>query len=268
MGFMIKKNRTFWVHGIVSSLVLLLPLLLWQASAMTSTYAYDWQKFLDGLEYKKVIVQIKGDIDRPSSPGLIHIFRIDPLNWRLGIVTAKQLGLVNVDARTAAQKSGATIFINGGFFTPEYASLGLLVQDGRELNRIKWTSWWHIFQVKALRPKIISKQEFSLTPDIEMAIESGPRVLTGGSIPAGIKPSIAERSGLAIDKEGRILIAATEALPISIEGFANYLKAEGAVDAINLDGGSSTQLYAKIKNFELNRGGFGMVANGIGVFSR
>ncbi len=228
--------------------------------AATNLYAADFLQLSHGLEYKKV--------DKPSSPGFVHLFRVDPSVLRLGIVTARQFGLANIDAKTAAQRSNAVLFINGGFFTPEYASLGLLVQDGRELNKMKWTSWWHVFQVKAGIPQIIPKQEFSLTPDIEMAIESGPRLLTNGSVPAGIKPSIAERSGLAIDKDGCILIAATEGLPISIEGFASYLKAEGAVNAVNLDGGSSTQLYAKVKRFELNRGGFGMVANGIGVFAR
>lgn len=237
-------------------------------SASSVAGASDLQQLSNGLEYKKIVVQIKGDVDRPSAPGFIHLFRIDPSILRLGVVTAKQFGLANIDARTAAQRSNAILFINGGFFTPEYASLGLLVQDGRELNRLKWTSWWHVFQVKAGSPQIISKQEFSLTPDVEMAIESGPRVLINGALPAGIKPSIAERSTIAIDKDGYIIIAATEGLPISIGELAVYLKAEGCVDALNLDGGSSTQIYAKIKRFELNRGGFGMVANGIGVFGR
>ncbi len=250
---MTRTRHTLWILALL---------------ATTNLYAADFQQLSNGLEYKKLVVQIKGDEDKPSSPGYIHLFRLDPSILRLGIGTAKQFGLANIDAKTAAQRSNAVLFINGGFFTPEYASLGLLVQNGRELNRLKWTSWWHVFQVKAGSPQIISKQEFSLTPDVEMAIEAGPRALTNGNVPTGLKASIAERSVVGIDKDGRIIIAATEGLPISIAGLAAYLKAEGCVNALNLDGGSSTQIYAKIKRFELNRGGFGMVANGIGVFGR
>lgn len=225
----------------------------------TQVYGGNWKQIADGIQYKKV---------HAAKSGLIHLFKIDPARVELDIITAKQFGMANIDAKTMAIKTGALLSINGGFFSPEYASLGLLVQGGREVNRLKWTSWWHIFQIKNGAAEIVSKQDYLPSPELEMAIEAGPRLIVNGGIPPSLKPSVAERSGIGIDNNGEIIIATTEGLLLSLAEFASYLYEAGCFNALNLDGGSSTQIYAKVRGFELNRAGFGPVANGIGVFQR
>lgn len=230
--------------------------ILWSATAYA---APAWKDIADGLQYKKVNV---------SPAGFIHFFKIDPAKLKLKIITAKEFGMINIDAKSMAQKSGSIAAVNGGFFTPEYASLGLLVKDGREISRLKWTSWWHIFQIASGKPRVITKQDYKFTPEIEMAIEAGPRILVDGSVPSGLKQSAAERTAIGIADDGSIILAVTESLPITLSDFAVHLLNIGCKDALNLDGGSSTQVYAKAKGFELYRNGFGPVANGIGVFPR
>ncbi len=229
---------------------------LWAANVHA---APEWKDIAEGLQYKKVNV---------SSPGFIHFFKIDPAKLKLKIITAKEFGMINIDAKTMAQKSGSLLAVNGSFFTPEYASLGLIVKDGRELSRIKWTNWWHIFQIISGKPQVITKQDYRFTPEIEMAIEAGPRILVDSNVPQGLKQSTAERTAIGILEDGGIILAITESLPITLPEFAVHLQSAGCKDALNLDGGSSTQVYAKTKGFELYRNGFGPVANGIGVFQR
>ena len=243
-------------------------LLLLFIIAAEATAADEWRTLSKGLEYKKISVNTMVGSERTASPGAIHLFKIDTTQYKLDVITAKRFNMLNSNAKTFAQKAAALIAINGGFFSPEFESLGLLVQKNKEINKIKWVGWWHIFQMRYMKPQIITKQEYTLIPDIEMAIEAGPRLLIDGQIVAKLKPSVAERSALGITADGKVIIAATDALPLSLNEFAGYLKAAGCYDALNLDGGSSTQIYAKIGEFELNRAGLGLVANGVGVFPR
>lgn len=247
-----QSHKHSLTHWIASSLALL------AITYSLNTHAGGWKNIADGIEYQKV----------SAGTGFIHFFKIDTLKYKLDVITAKQFGLTNIDAKTIAQKSNALIAINGGFFTPEFASLGLLVQSGKKNNPIKMTSWWHIFQMNRFKPMIISKQSFELTPDIEMAIEAGPRILSDGHTLEGLKETLAERTAIGIDRSGKIIIAVTENYMVSLSKFAEYLTSVGCYDALNLDGGSSTQLYAKIKGFELLRAGLSPVANGVGVFPR
>lgn len=228
----------------------------------------NWKNIADGIQYKKVAVEKKANTERASLSGLIHIFQIDTLKYKLGVITARQFGMTNTDTKTMASISGALIAINGGYFTPEYDSLGLLVQNGQEINKLKWTSWWHVFQMNGYKPMIVTKQAWRLNSEIEMAIEAGPRLIVDGNIQEGLKPGIAERSAVGITMDGMVIIAATEGYQVSLSEFARTIRENDCYDALNLDGGGSTQLYAKIKRFELNRPGFSFIANGIGVFQR
>lgn len=244
---------------------LLLVIACWSVTAWAD---FGWKQLNGGIQYKKLIIDQKTLTEQNSTPGLIHLFQIDPLKYRLDIITAKQFKMVNIDAKTMVLKSGALIAINGGFFSPEFQSLGLLVQKGREINRPKWTSWWHIFQVQKSTPAIITKQEYLPSSDTEMAIEAGPRLLVDGNPPENLKPSSAERTAIGITANNQIIIAVTENHQISMAEFSRELKSEGCVNALNLDGGTSTQAYARVRGFKLDRPGFGLVANGIGIFQR
>jgi len=225
-----------------------------------------WIEVADGIQYKKEVI-FKMDFEKPPH-GILHLFTIDPAKYRLDIITAKKLGMVNTDARTMAKRSGAILAINGGFFSPEFDSLGLLVSNGRELNKMKKISWWHVFKTEKGAPSVIARDEYKASPDVEMAVEAGPRVLIGGIPAPKLKPSPAERTVIGTDKNGRIVIAVTERLSLTLMDLARYLRADGFTDILNLDGGSSTQLYAKFKGLEIDRQGLGLVANGVGVFPR
>ena len=222
-----------------------------------------WKTVGKGLDYTSIRVL----------PGIIHAFKIDPKQNKFGVVTAKDLGKKSAYVRAIAKKYGALLAINGGFFTPEYDSLGLLINNGKVINPVKNTSWWSIFYIKNNSPKIIHTNSFKNSSSISMAIQSGPRLVVNGAIPK-LKSSIAERSAICITPKKDVIIVATQNLLIQPAELANYLRKSesegglGCFTALNLDGGSSTQLYAKIGSFDLEVTGMNKVSNAVVVYPK
>lgn len=222
-----------------------------------------WKSIGKGLEYSAIRV----------SPGIIHAFRVDPGKYKFGVITAKELGFKNATVEMMAKKYGALIAINGGFFTPEYDSLGLIINDGKQVNPLKKTSWWSVFYVKDDLPKITHTNNFRKSRLVSMAIQSGPRLVVDGSVPK-LKPSIAERSVVCITPKNKVVVIATENLLIQPSELANYLRKReseggfGCKTALNLDGGSSTQLYAKVGSFRVSVPGTNKVANAVVVYPK
>lgn len=223
----------------------------------------EWKPLDQGLEY--AVIRL--------NPGAIHAFRVDPKHHRFGIVTAKAMGRSGATVKAMAKRSKAIMAINGGFFTPELESLGLLISDGRKINPLKNTSWWSVFYIRGTTPYITHTNSFREDPSISMAVQSGPRLLVGGSVPK-LKPSFAERSAICVTGKRKVVLIATEDLVIQPGDLADYLKKGemeegfGCRTALNLDGGSSTQIYARIGSFELDVPGAKKVANAVVVYPK
>lgn len=82
----------------------------------------------------------------------------------------------------------------------------------------------------------------------------------------------ASRSAIAVDNQGRILLVAAHnrigGLGATLSEFAQLLQKMGAVSALNLDGGSSTQMYLGGEIIDRSPATAARVHNGIGVFYR
>jgi len=219
-----------------------------------------WQRLDSGIEYQ----DLAGRLLTPWSH--IHVFRIDLTKTKLSIVSARRLSQRNASADQFGEHSGALISINGGFFDRKFNPLGLRINDYKEENPIKSISWWGIFYVKNQRPHISSQNKFHYDPAISFAMQSGPRLLINGKIPS-LKAGDAERSALGITDKGKVIILVTSNAPMSTHRLARLMKSPplSCNDALNLDGGSSSQLYAHIGNFLLNVHSFSNVSDAIVV---
>jgi exopolysaccharide biosynthesis protein len=75
-----------------------------------------------------------------------------------------------------------------------------------------------------------------------------------------------------VDNQGRILLVAAHnrigGLGATLSEFAQLLQKMGAVSALNLDGGSSTQMYLGGEIIDRSPATAARVHNGIGVFYR
>lgn len=258
MFFQTKVNPKNTMYFLKISFLLLCFLV-----SQGSYCAENWQKLAPGIEYQ----DLEGGILTPWSH--IYAFRIDLTKNKLAVVTAKSLNMKNASADQFAQHSNALLSINGGFFDPDFKPLGLRITNKKLLNPLKPISWWGVFYVKNNKPYISNPKHFYQDAEIEFAIQSGPRLLIKGKIPS-LKQGIADRSALGITSAGKVIILVSTNAAMTTEELAHLLKAPplNCTDAINLDGGSSSQLYAHIKKFHLNVHGFSNVSDAVVVKKR
>ena len=226
-------------------------------------YAKAWQPLVSGLEYLDFKYQSL------SQWSHIHAFRIDLQTMQLSVLMAKDLPQPYASAQTFKHYGHGLLAINGGFFNPNRTPLGLRISDQHIFSPLRQISWWGVFFIKNQQAFITTPRDFQLKKNIEFAVQSGPRLVVNGQVPT-LRPGFANRSALGIDKHGKVIVVVTENLPISTSDLAHILAAPplNCVDALNLDGGSSSQLYAKIDRFKLDVPGFSQVSDAIVVKRR
>ncbi len=230
------------------------------AYPISPVFAKPWQTLAAGIDYQDLGAA-------PLTPWAhIHAFRIDLKRHPLSLMTAQSLSQQNATVETLARQGHAHIAINGGFFDTTFRPLGLRINQYHEYNPIKRISWWGIFLIKHQQPSIISEREYQHDKDIEFAIQSGPRLIIDGTVPH-LRPGVAERSALGITQHNKLIILVTENALITTTELARLMKAPplNCVNALNLDGGSSSQLFARIHLFHLNVHGFSNISDAIVV---
>jgi uncharacterized protein YigE (DUF2233 family) len=227
--------------------------------ASLHTYAEgNWQTLSPGLEYQ----DLAGGILSPWAH--IYTFRVDLNKNKMVLTSAKKLSLKNASVSQFAEHSKALLSINGGFFDHNFKPLGLRINNKKLINPLKRISWWGIFYIKNNKAYISSLKQFVYETDIDFAIQSGPRLLIKNKIPS-LKPGLADRSALGITADGKIIILVSTNTAMTTHKLALLLQSPplSCIDAINLDGGSSSQLYAHIGSFLLNVHGYSNVSDAI-----
>jgi len=225
-----------------------------------------WQTLEPGLDYTTTSVSHNADV-----PGKLHAFKIDLKNYSLHLVTADQLNKESASVKALNNSIDGLIAINGGFFSPNRKILGLRTENGKIINPVRPISWWSVFYVKHNKAYLVRANKYYHNRHVDFALQAGPRLVINGRIPA-LKPGVDERTALCITRSNnKVIIAATENTPITTTELANALSTSekkgglGCYNALNLDGGSSTQLYAKIDNFSLNVPNFNTVTDAVVV---
>ena len=241
-----------------SYLFYLLFFLVSLLASFCSHSAGNWQKLSSVIEYQ----DLAGGLLAPWSH--IYAFRIDLKKNKLALVSAKSLALKNASAAQFGEHSQALLSINGGFFDHQFNPLGLRINNKTLENPLKRISWWGVFYVKSNRAYVSSLNRFRYDENIDFAMQSGPRLLIKKKIPS-LKPGDADRSALGITADGKVIILVSTNAAMSTNKLAHLLKAPplSCTDAINLDGGSSSQLYAHIGTFLLNVHSFSNVSDAI-----
>lgn len=218
--------------------------LTWLPSLQAAT---QWVPLGPGIQYTRI------------SPSLLRryaniiAFKVNPKRFQFSIVTAKSvLEKPTAYVDTLGKLSNAIIAINGGYFSQDLKPLGLRVSQHRRFSRKKNISWWGIFYLKNNRARIRYNRSFHYQPSIAFAIQAGPRLVVNNKI-SSLKPGVAQRSALGITAKGNVIIAVTQNYRITLKQWAQILKDDlNTSNALNLDGGSSSQLYARLGDIRLN----------------
>ncbi len=221
-------------------------------------YASQWRELAPGIEYQDL------DASFLTPWSHIHAFRINLKNNQLSLTRASDLADLSASAADYAKFSKALLAINGGFFDHNFKPLGLRISNKKQYIPLKKISWWGIFYIQHQKPYLTTTSRFESNNQIDFAIQSGPRLLIDNHIPR-LKPGRAERSALGITSDNHIIMIVTENFPLSTTELASLMKAAplNCRHALNLDGGSSSQLYAQINAFQLDVHGFSKVSDAI-----
>jgi len=231
--------------------------------------SYNWAAIQDGVNYARIVYN-NGDNDTNV---FIHAFQIDPSKVSFDVLVAGDTNPQGLSAKSFAKNANANLVINGGFFTEEHKSIGLLVRSGKILNPKHNTSWWSIFGIKNSTPFITKLSDYVNSDEVLMAVQAGPRLVIDGEIPK-LKPGISIRSAVGITKDNKVMIVITDGSLISLNELAQRMKLSRyehgleCIQAMALDGGSSSQLYAKIGEFEFSISGLVTVPNAIAVYTK
>lgn len=219
-----------------------------------------WHKIAPGIEYQDISNNTIINLTNTH----IHAFKIDLKHNKFDIALASNLNDQPAFVDNFAKKYSAVIAINGGFFDKSYHPLGLRISNNKQYNSIKNISWWGVFYIIHNKPQISQVNNFNKNQDISFAVQSGPRLIINNNIPK-LKPGYAERTALGITKNGKVIIVVTQNTPITTTELAKLMQSAPleCENALNLDGGSSSQLFVNLLNFHLNVSGFSEISDAI-----
>lgn len=198
-----------------------------------------WRALAPGLEMRSTSIPV-GSGTIPAT-----LVRVDPGAYAMR---------VHYDADNPATvsawqaRTGAALVVNGGFFTPENAPLGLLVADGAPVG----TSFDGFGGMLSASGGVVALRALSVQPylpgePVEQAVQSRPVLLYSGAEPADFQfpDEINRRTAVALDSAGRLVFVIVDRGGVSLYTLRDWLatQTDFEVDAaLNLDGGGSTGL--------------------------
>ena len=179
----------------------------------------------------------------------VLLLRFSPNRFSFQAVVAADFGMQSADIITLTRKAGGIAGINANFFDPQERPLGLVIAGGVKRNPLQQGGnlLSGVFYIAQNQPEIVHRDRFNRY-DAEMALQAGPRLIAEGKAVEHQEPQPpTRRSGIAITKKREIIIYATR---VRFPGATIYQiqrmllhSSLNVTDAINLDGGGSSQLY-------------------------
>ena len=222
-----------------------------------------WQTIAPGMKYQDMAPHYLSDWPH------IHVFKVKIRAYEFKLLMQQELGQRFPSIQQYAEYQHAPLAFNGGFFDSRHRPLGLRISASKQLNPFKPISWWGVFQIKHQQASILSANNIKARDHVEFAIQSGPRLIVDKHIPA-LRPGYAERTALCVLKPDEVAVIITQNFPMTLKQLAMTLQGAPLYcdNAINLDGGSSTQFFAKFSDLFLHMPGLVSVSDAIIVSAR
>ena len=219
------------------------------ASAQSLPSTLTWERLGSDLERTQFSFNV-GALFTSS----IVIARSSLNEYRLRAIRASEFGWKRASVKALCKAAGAAVCINANFFDEQGKALGLIISRGiihQKLHR----GGGVLTGVLLATPKsvrITSRDTFTPAQAVE-AIQAGPRLVSDGEPVRGLHDASlsSNLSGACIDKDQRILIyRVTSGLFGSTIRQLQKLLLDpllGCVEALNFDGGGSSQLFISSK---------------------
>src|SRR5215468_8482347 len=161
----------------------------------------------------------------------------------------------------ALKGGGRLLFAtNAGMFDPALKPVGLYVEQGRELVHVNTTSGYGnfhmkpngVFYISGDRAAVVETRAFlKYRPQADLATQSGPMLVINGRLHPRFdrrSTSLKARNGVGVRADGKIIFAISQA-EVSFDAFARLFRdGLNCPNALFLDGGSASSLYAPSLN--------------------
>jgi uncharacterized protein YigE (DUF2233 family) len=240
-----------WAIVLITSLALLLFVFLGtpreKKGSEYSNRSFSWQEVAAGFSVGRYELGSETKLLKSE----VLLVRIDPVKYSIQAVLASEIGLPITDLRTLTLAAKGFAGINSHFFDQSGKPLGLLVRNGKKLNKMHRGGklLTGVFLLKDNKPSIVSRDSFA-EKEAQLALQAGPIVIVNGeAVRLKVPVSSSRRSGVAVTKQGEVILYATllRFPGASLQQIQQMLldPALDVKDALNLDGGGSSQLFIK-----------------------
>lgn len=205
----------------------------------------------------------------------VSVVRFDSRHSTLRVVDQPEAWSFGDTLGNSMRRAGAIAGVNGGYFHPDFAPLGLMIASGRQQGQFTRSSLVSgMMRVRQGEPALVWNIESSSTAEATDLLQAGPRLVDRGLPVSGLNSSkMAARTFIATDGEQGWLIGVARTTTLS--GLAHLLATPGLVSglrvdrALNFDGGRSTALYARTSDGrEISEPGWSTVRNYVAVVPR
>lgn len=198
-----------------------------------------WELLPSGLERRTIrLVGADGRLTEQFT-----ILRLDPalFTFRIGYSPGQPKPLATWQA-----ESGALITMNGGFFTEAYLATGLIVIDG-QASGSSYVGFGGMVTMgeDGVEVRSLVERPYAPAETFDYALQSFPMLVLNGE-PAYQNEDFdtARRTVIGVDGDGRVLLIFASWGGLTLAELSSYLASAdlGLVNALNLDGGTSTGL--------------------------
>ena len=174
------------------------------------------------------------------------VLTFDRRDYTIQVVDQKNGPGTEYQNAEAAGK-GALAAINGGFFTPEGAPLGLVITNGETRGHFNTASSLGTGLIDGEKLTLISRKSYKKNTTTKELLQTGPRLLWAGEKLTGLSSKKPRARSLLI-WDGEQHFGLVHADSATLQGLANNLRTIPLPNfkikyALNLDGGTSCDLW-------------------------
>jgi exopolysaccharide biosynthesis protein len=243
------RKSFFWYVCLLCSLLLIpsltacdgLPTISIGLAAQTPTPTINtWNQAAPGVEVRSEIWK--------SSEGTSDTVSIVRFNLQYVTLSVAYQPDQPLSMEDWMRKEQATALINGGYFDGQDNATALVISNGQAFGT-SYDGFGGMLDVDAhghVQVRSLREQPYTPSEGLTQATQCTPMLLLNGKrtqFTADNKAS--PRSVVAMDKQGRLLFIVSPGVDFTLDDMATLLAKSdlGLVNALNLDGGSSTGLY-------------------------
>ncbi|MBX3061602.1 MAG: phosphodiester glycosidase family protein [Anaerolineae bacterium] len=215
------------------------------APTVVPTIDANWNQLSAGINWRVITFRA------PSSGQVASVLvtRIDPRYARFKVYY--QAGAVRNIQQWQSVLPGAVAIVNANFFDTQNRPLGLVASDGILTGVNISRNDTGVFQLKdnVARVRSFYTEPYNNTENFQQVVQGLPMLMVAGRVAPAFNPDISTapsfRTVIAQDVYGRILIIVTQYTAVTLLDMARFLGVSGLeiTTALNMDGGSSTQMY-------------------------